>query len=83
MRRGAALPIQLQVAARPDSAEEVARRLHGRRVNGVRVDLDCTPDEKLTRLSDIAELRSLIEDVQVVPPSLEDIYEHFSRRVPQ
>ena len=83
LRRGAALPIQLQVAARPDSAEEVARRLDGRRVNGVRVDLACAPEDKLSRLSDIAELRSLIEDVQVVPPSLEDIYEHFSRRVPQ
>ena len=83
LRRGAALPIQLQVAARPGSADEVARRLDGRCVNGTRVDLNCTHEDKLSRLSDITELRGLIEDVHVVPPSLEDIYEHFSRRVLQ
>ncbi len=82
LRRGAALPIQLQVVARPDTADEVAGRLAGRRVNGVRIDVDCGHEDKLSRLGDITELRGLIDDVQVVPPSLEDIYEHFSRRAP-
>ncbi len=82
LRRTAALPIHLQVSARPDAADEVARRLSGERYNGTRVDLVCGHDEKLARLGQIAELGSLVEDVHVIPPSLEDIYAHFSARVP-
>jgi len=79
LRRGAGLPIQLQVAARPETADEVAERLSGVRVNGRRVDVTCGPDDKLDRLGAIAGLGHLVDDVEVVPPSLEDIYSHFSR----
>lgn len=78
LRRAAALPIRFQVAARPDSADEVARRLTGVRCNGVMVDLVCQPGEKMTRLGQIAGLGELVADVEVLPPSLEDIYSHFS-----
>jgi Cu-processing system ATP-binding protein len=42
------------------------------------VDLVCPPGEKMTRLGQIADLGSLVADVEVLPPSLEDIYSHFS-----
>jgi Cu-processing system ATP-binding protein len=80
LRRRAALPIHLQVAARPGAADEVARRLGGSRHNGAMVDLVCRHDEKLSRLGQITGLGDLVEDVEVLPPSLEDIYSHFSRR---
>ena len=80
LRRSAALPIRLQVSARPGAADQVALRLAGGRRNGVMVDLTCAHDEKLARLGDIAALKGLIEDVEIMPPSLEDIYSHFSRR---
>ena len=80
LRRRAALPIQLQVTARPDAVDEVAQRLAGTRMNGARVDLTCRDDEKLNRLGQIAELGQMIEDLEVFPPSLEDLYTHFSRR---
>jgi Cu-processing system ATP-binding protein len=83
LRRKAALPIQLQVSARPDTADEVAVRLSGTRVNGARVDLTCGHADKLQRLGQIAGLGGLIEDVEVIPPSLEDIYSHFSRGATQ
>ena len=79
LRRKAALPIRLQVAARPGSAEEVARRLAGSRSNGTRIDLVCTHENKLARLGEIAGLGGLVEDIEVVPPSLDDIYNHFSK----
>jgi Cu-processing system ATP-binding protein len=78
LRRAAALPIRIQVSARADSADEVARRLTGVRCNGVMVDLVCPPGEKMARLGQIADLGPLVADVDVLPPSLEDIYSHFS-----
>jgi len=79
LRRQAALPIHIQVAARAGAADDVARRLAGTRVNGARVDLTCGPGDKLARLGQIAGLGPLVEDVEVIPPSLEDLYGHFSR----
>ncbi|MGP3699381.1 ABC transporter ATP-binding protein [Rhodobacter sp. NSM] len=80
LRRQAALPIRLQVSAQPGAADEVAERLHGGRRNGVTVDLTCQPAEKLARLGDIAALGGMVEDVEILPPSLEDLYSHLSRR---
>ena len=80
LRRKAALPIRLQVVARPGAVDEVAKKLAGGRRNGVVVDLLCRHDDKLARLGDIAALGAMIEDVEVLPPSLEDIYSHFSQR---
>lgn len=79
LRRRAALPIQLQIAARPDTADEVARRLSGMRLNGSRVEITCQHIDKLDRLAEIANLGDLIDDLDIVPPSLEELYAHFSR----
>jgi len=83
LRRQAALPIHLQVTARPGAADTVAERLAGARFNGAMVDLTCAHDEKLARLAQVAALGEFIEDVDVIPPSLEEIYSHFSRRAGQ
>lgn len=80
LRRQAALPIHLQVTARPGQADAVARSLDGARMNGIMVDLTCGHDQKLARLGQIATLGAMIEDVEVIPPSLEDLYSHFSRQ---
>lgn len=78
LRRAAALPIRLQVTARPGAADRVAAELAAGRRNGVLVDLTCAHDDKLARLGQIAGLGALVEDVEVIPPSLEDLYSHFS-----
>ena len=80
LRRASALPTRIQIAARPGAADEVARRLEAGRHNGVMVDLVCTPENKVARLGEIAALGTLIDDFDVIPPSLDDIYNHFSRR---
>ena len=46
--------------------------------HGVRIA--CRQEAKLATLAKIAALESKIADLDVVPPSLEDIYSHFSRR---
>lgn len=78
LRRQAALPIRLQVTAHAASADRVAAELSGGRRNGVMVDLTCLHADKLSRLGQIAGLGPLVEDVEVIPPSLEDLYSHFS-----
>ena len=42
--------------------------------------LACAQDEKLGLLARIAGLGAQVADLDVIPPSLEDIYSHFSRR---
>ncbi|MFK7792522.1 MAG: ABC transporter ATP-binding protein [Devosiaceae bacterium] len=80
LRRQAALPTRLEITAREATADGVAAAVTGGRRNGVMVDLHCAHDEKLARLKQIAAMDELIEDVEITPPSLEDIYTHFSNR---
>lgn len=80
LRREAALPVALHVTARNGYATEIATALPG----AIRVDgdlrLTCAQGDKLAVLARITGLGDKVADVEVVPPSLEDIYSHFSRR---
>ncbi len=80
LRRQASLPISIHVQAKDGAADAVARAISGARVNGAGVNLICAPADKLARLGDIARLGDMIADVDVIPPSLEEIYSHFGRR---
>lgn len=79
LRAGAGLPVRIRVAARPGAVDDVARRVGGTRVNGCAVELVCAPGEKIRCLSAVTALGAAVEDVDVVPPSLEDVYRHYSR----
>ncbi|MEJ1156728.1 ABC transporter ATP-binding protein [Prosthecomicrobium sp. N25] len=78
LRRAAGLPIRIRIEAQAGTADEVALRLEGRRVNGRGVELVCAHDEKLGLLGQVAELGALVEDVEVALPSLDDVYRHWS-----
>lgn len=81
LRQQAALPIQMQVCARDGTADRVASALGGVRFNGSTINLSFPPDQKLARLSQVTALADLVKDVDVIPPSLEDLYSHFSKQV--
>ena len=80
LRRTAALPVAMQVTARNGYITELAAALPG----AIRIESDlrltCAQDEKLPILARIAGFGDKVADIEVVPPSLEDIYSHFSRR---
>jgi Cu-processing system ATP-binding protein len=80
LRREAALPVAVQVTARNGYVSEIAAALP----NAIRVDGDlrmtCAQDQKLDLLARITSLGDKVADIEMVPPSLEDIYSHFSRR---
>ncbi|WP_323033409.1 ABC transporter ATP-binding protein [Paracoccus sp. (in: a-proteobacteria)] len=81
LRRRAALPVGLTVIPAAGAAEALAAALpQARRTDDGTLHLACAQDEKLGLLAQISGLGAQVADLDVVPPSLEDIYSHFSRR---
>ena len=80
LRRAAALPVSLTVTPQPGQAADVAARRPGAVAAGDRLHLSCPQDDKLATLARIAALGPAVADLEVQPPSLEDLYSHYSRR---
>ena len=80
LRRKAALPVAISVAPVSGQKAALAAALPMARANGDgRLHLDIAQGDKLAILARITGLPQ-VEDLEVIPPSLEDIYSHFSRR---
>ncbi|WP_028913681.1 ABC transporter ATP-binding protein [Pseudorhodobacter ferrugineus] len=77
LRREAALPVVMQLTARNGFAPDLMAALPGL---GQDLRISCCQADKLPTLARIAALEAKIADLDVMPPSLEDIYSHFSRR---
>jgi Cu-processing system ATP-binding protein len=78
LQRAANLPIRIRVRSNPDHIDQVHRQFGGTRINGVSVEFDCAPTDKMAWLSTISGLGARISDVDVSSPSLDEIYRHFS-----
>lgn len=79
LRRQAALPVALHVTPRAGAELD----LPGAVAVGGALHLTCAQDEKLTLLARITAMGDAVADLEVLPPSLEDIYSHFSQRAGQ
>lgn len=82
LRRQANLPVAITVTATPEKRAEVAAAFAAPQGLGP-IHLTCAQEEKLQLLSRITALATAIADIEIMPPSLEDIYAHFSRRAGQ
>ncbi|WP_104666865.1 ABC transporter ATP-binding protein [Ensifer adhaerens] len=81
LRTRAALPVGLSVRPAPGHAPALAAMFpEGVQGEDGLLRLGCSQPEKLPLLARIAALGSAVADLDVIPPSLEDIYSHFSRR---
>ncbi len=80
LRRRASLPISFHVTPRQGSLPEVHLALPEAAVSGDSLTLTCLQDQKLGLLARISQLGSKVADIDIQPPSLEDIYSHFSKR---
>ena len=81
LRARAALPVTLLVRpARGQIGTLAAALPDARPLPDGLLRLTCRQGDKLARLSQIAALGAAVADLDVIPPSLEDIYSHFSRR---
>ena len=81
LRQMAALPVALLVTPAPGAQAQLAQALPQAVMGGDGIlRLTCTQAEKLPLLARITGLGAAVADLDVIPPSLEDIYSHFSRR---
>ncbi|WP_457579250.1 ABC transporter ATP-binding protein [Ensifer adhaerens] len=81
LRTSAALPVAFSVRPAPGHAPALAATFpEGVEGEDGLLRLRGSQSEKLPLLARIAALGSAIADLDVIPPSLEDIYSHFSRR---
>jgi len=80
LRHAAALPVQFLVTPAAGQADALAAALAATPGPDGILRLTCAQDEKLALLARITGLGAAVADLDVIPPSLEDIYSHFSRR---
>lgn len=83
LRRRADLPVMLHVTARNGYGADIARLLPGAILVDGALHLTCRQSAKLETLGTIAGLGEKITDLEVLPPSLEDLYAHFSQAAAQ
>jgi Cu-processing system ATP-binding protein len=77
----AAVPLRIRVRATCDSVNEVKNQLGGTQVNGQSVEFSCALPDKMGRLADINALGSMVTDIDVLQPSLDDVYSFYSSRM--
>lgn len=81
LRARAALPVAFSVHPASGHGPSLATAFpEGTQDDDGLLRLSCTQAEKLPLLARIAALGEAVADLDVLPPSLEDIYSHFSRR---
>ncbi len=82
LRHEAGLPVT--VRAKGD-AKAIAQRLNGAFTKTIledqrAIDIDCSAAQKMALLRTLAGLSDVCADVEIRPPSLDDLYLHFSGR---
>jgi Cu-processing system ATP-binding protein len=80
LRSQAALPVMMHVLARPDAIAPVAEAFAGADQVGSKFTIACAQSDKRQVLARILALGDQVLDFEVLPPSLDDIYTHISKR---
>jgi Cu-processing system ATP-binding protein len=85
LRTKADLPLRIVVtpSALPCSKTTLLKAFAGAEVHGEQIVVSCAQSDKLASLSKITALADRVADIDLQPPSLEDIYTHFSKRAGQ
>ncbi|PRY24522.1 Cu-processing system ATP-binding protein [Aliiruegeria haliotis] len=79
LSRRAELPTKLRIRARAGEADRIAADTGGQRVNGASVELLCTPEAKMDQLRRFAAMSDAVEDIEMTPPRLEDLYRYYAQ----
>lgn len=81
LRRRSSLPYRLRFALAPDAVgavtEEMGRDYEVARVTQGQVEFTCATDDKMQIVRKVASLNGAVQDVDILPPRLNEIYHHF------
>lgn len=81
--RQASLPIRFKISVTPGEASTVAERLGSSvnigKVNNQSLHLSCLNGDKMPLIRRISELGDVVQDIQITPPRLDEVYNHFMR----
>ena len=82
LRAKASLPVRIRLMVDPGTAAAVAERVGNgislSKVNDRTVDLHCLNGDKMTVVRRIGELGQPVNDLDIVPPRLDQVYAHFA-----
>ncbi len=77
----AALPVRLHIKVTPGEAPRVAESLGSEvnisSINDQSLSLTCVNGEKMPLIRRISELGEVVNDLQIKPPKLDEVYSHF------
>jgi Cu-processing system ATP-binding protein len=80
----AALPVRLNLAVATGAASRVAERLGSEitvsSIGETTLSLSCFNGDKMSVIRRIGGLGDLVEDIQIKPPKLDEVYSHFMSR---
>ncbi|MGX5736497.1 ABC transporter ATP-binding protein [Bosea thiooxidans] len=83
LRRIARLPTRIRLKVTASDLAEAQNRFASlgewRRVNGHQLEIDAAPDRKIEVLRRASADDSLVEDIDVAAPTLDELYAHFLR----
>ncbi len=79
----AALPVRLKISVTPGEAASVAERLGSQtsigEINNQTLNLTCFNGEKMQLIRRITELGEVVNDLQIMPPKLDEVYSYFMK----
>jgi len=77
----AALPVRFELSVTEGEASYVAERLGSEvnisHVNNQIINLSCFKEEKMSLIRHITSLGEVVQDLQIMPPRLDEVYSHF------
>ena len=82
LRAAIAAPIRVRITATPGDAGRVANGIgpiaQVHKVNDRTVELTCPEADKMSLMRRLAEIGPTVDDVELHPPMLEEIFDHFT-----
>ena len=77
------LPVELKVSVVAGDAASIAERLGSEveinKLNNQSFTLSCSSDEKMSLIRRITELGDAVQDLQITPPRLDEVYSYFMK----
>lgn len=72
------LHTEIRVRARPGCLQRLSQHLGGRPVGQTHLSVFCTGIDKLQRVHEISALQDWVQDIELIPPGLDEVYRHYS-----